>query len=135
MCRHEHLLPLLAASLDGPFVCLVYPMMAGGSLQQRLQGVDVRLRPVGPLSAQDRLRIAISICMGVLHLHTPSGDRPVVLHRDIKPAKCARPPAQRTGQPSFPLLLPRTNCRSRIAYTPPLPLPRYLRPASCWTRG
>jgi hypothetical protein len=35
-CRHEHLLPLLAFCYEGGVGCLVYPLMAGGRLEDRL---------------------------------------------------------------------------------------------------
>ena len=36
LCRHEHLLPLLGFCLDEQASCLVYPLMAGGSLEDVL---------------------------------------------------------------------------------------------------
>jgi serine/threonine protein kinase len=97
-CRHEHLLPLLAFCYEGGVGCLVYPLMAGGSLEDRLVRDDddasrrlASLLPAAgaarpPLTWQQRLRAVRDATRALVFLHTPTATRPVILHRDIKPA-------------------------------------------------
>jgi len=96
-CRHEHLLPLLAFCYEGGVGCLVYPLMVGGSLEDRLiRDVDASRRLASllpaagavrpPLTWQQRLRAVRDATRALVFLHTPTATRPVILHRDIKPA-------------------------------------------------
>ena len=96
-CRHEHLLPLLAFCYEGGIGCLVYPLMAGGSLEDRLVRDDDASRRLAsllpaagavrpPLTWQQRLRAVRDATRALVFLHTPTATRPVILHRDIKPA-------------------------------------------------
>ena len=96
-CRHEHLLPLLAFCYEGGVGCLVYPLMAGGSLEDRLIRDDDASRRLAsllpaagavwpPLTWQQRLRAVRDAMRALVFLHTPTATRPVILHRDIKPA-------------------------------------------------
>jgi hypothetical protein len=96
-CRHEHLLPLLAFCYEGGVGCLVYPLMAGGSLEDRLVRDDDASRRLAsllpaagaarpPLTWQQRLRAVRDATRALVFLHTPTATRPVILHRDIKPA-------------------------------------------------
>ncbi|KAJ1446298.1 kinase-like domain-containing protein, partial [Pelagophyceae sp. CCMP2097] len=80
-CRHAHVLPLLGFSAEaGRPLCLVYPFMAGGSLQEAL-------RPGrAPLSAAQRLRIAADVARGLCYLHAAYGAKPCIVHRDVKSA-------------------------------------------------
>lgn len=98
-CRHENLLPLLGYCLDRRAICLVYPLMAGGNLDDRLRcTAEARkrlslLHPLGvlPLGAngaltwRERLRILRDATRALVYLHTPAGGKGVVLHRDVKP--------------------------------------------------
>ena len=86
-CRHELLLPLIGFSADGGAdarVCLVFPLMHGGSLQDRL--FPANGRPA--LGWMERVRASASVAEALLYLHTPdaASHKPVILHRDIKPA-------------------------------------------------
>ena len=81
LCRHEHLLPLLGFCLDEQASCLVYPLMAGGSLEDVLAPGSST-----PLLWNARVRILRMACRALLFLHTPSGAKGVILHRDVKPA-------------------------------------------------
>jgi len=86
-CRHEHLLPLIGFSADGGEdgrVCLVFPLMQGGSLHDRLAPQQGR----EPLAWPDRLRASVSVLEALNYLHTPdpTAYKPAILHRDIKPA-------------------------------------------------
>ena len=81
LCRHEHLLPLLGFCLEEQASCLVYPLMAGGSLEDVLAPGSST-----PLLWKARVRILSAACRALLFLHTPSGAKGVILHRDVKPA-------------------------------------------------
>jgi serine/threonine protein kinase len=72
VCRHVNLMPLLGFAADTGGVCLVTPLMKGGSLEDRLiQDVTARQRlsklpgaPAGgfePLSWQERLIVAVDV--------------------------------------------------------------------------
>ena len=50
LCRHEHLLPLLGYCLEPSLHCLVFPLMEGGNLEDRLLPTaegEARLRLLG----------------------------------------------------------------------------------------
>jgi interleukin-1 receptor-associated kinase 4 len=81
LVSHKHLLPLLAYSSDGADLCLLYPFMEGGSLQERL--ACRAGRPA--LTPMQRLRIARGCAEGLHYLHTHSHTKPLV-HRDVKTA-------------------------------------------------
>ncbi|XP_045780391.1 serine/threonine-protein kinase pelle [Maniola jurtina] len=78
--RHDNILPLYGYSLGGPEACLVYQLMAGGSLEQRLRHKTVH----PPLSWAQRYRIAHGVARGLQYLHTMAGTP--LIHGDIKPA-------------------------------------------------
>lgn len=78
-CRHDNILPLYGYSLDDDVEpCLVYQLMAGGSLETKLA------RAAASLAWHDRLQIAIGTARGLQFLHTFS-EKPLI-HGDIKPA-------------------------------------------------
>ena len=94
-CHHPSLLPLLGFCLDKDGLCLVFPLMVGGSLQMRL---DLRpkhiesLQRMGhftsapkPLTWRQKLTIVLQATEALVYLHTPTATKPLVLHRDIKP--------------------------------------------------
>ena len=83
LCRHESLVPLLGFCLDTSSLCLVYPLMEGGTLEQAIAESFGCGRP---LPWRARLRILRAACRALLYLHTPSSTKGVFLHRDIKPA-------------------------------------------------
>ena len=84
LVAHEHLLSLLAYSSDGADLCLLYPYMEGGSLQDRLA---CRLPNKPPLPPMQRLRVAKGSAEGLQFLHQgcSSHTKPLV-HRDVKSA-------------------------------------------------
>ncbi|KAJ1490322.1 kinase-like domain-containing protein, partial [Baffinella frigidus] len=102
--RHEKLLPLWGFSADrapggtGGGVCLVSPLMNGGSLEDRLfpfsEGASARLALLGvppqpaPLAWDVRLRIGAEIASALEYLHAIEAEthKPQVFHRDVKPA-------------------------------------------------
>lgn len=77
-CRHDNILPIYGYSYGGKEPCLVYQLMGGGSLENRLS--DTR----NPLTMEQRKIIAIGTARGLQFLHTFSS-RPLI-HGDIKPA-------------------------------------------------
>ena len=84
LVAHENLLSLLAYSSDGADLCLLYPYMEGGSLQDRLA---CRLPNKPALPPMQRLRVAKGSAEGLLFLHQgcSSHTKPLV-HRDVKSA-------------------------------------------------
>ena len=79
-------------------MCLVSPIMRGGSLEDRLfplgVGAAARLALLGvppqpaPLTWIARLRIGAEIASALVYLHSVSAatHKPQVFHRDVKPA-------------------------------------------------
>ena len=104
-CRHENLLVMVGFSTDrgelrNGGVCLVTPLMKGGSLEDRLR-LDASARQrlqampgaqpadeVSPLTWQQRLWALVGALCGLVYLHTPDPEthKPKNLHRDIKPS-------------------------------------------------
>lgn len=78
--RHDNILPLYGYSLGGPEECLVYQLMSGGSLEQRLRGKTND----PPLSWPERYWIAHGVARGLQFLHNMAGTP--LIHGDIKPA-------------------------------------------------
>ncbi|CAB3227560.1 unnamed protein product [Arctia plantaginis] len=78
--RHDNILPLYGYCLGGPEACLVYQLMAGGSLEQRLRGKTHH----PPLTWSQRYNIAHGVARGLQFLHTMAGTP--LIHGDIKPA-------------------------------------------------
>ena len=95
VCDHPHVLPLLGYYLESEAPCLVFPLMRGGSLADRLWPADVEpehlhrlglFSPLAPLAWQQRLRILRQATDALLYLHTPAvGGKGCVIHRDFKP--------------------------------------------------
>lgn len=77
-CRHDNILPLYGYSIDGKEPCLVYQLMAGGSLESRI------INKKTPLSLKQRLNISVGTARGLQYLHTFS--KKPLIHGDIKPA-------------------------------------------------
>lgn len=82
MVSHPNLLTLLAYSCDGEDLCLLYPFMENGSLEDRLA---MRMTGKPALTPMQRFKIALGAGEGLLHLHSASHSKPLV-HRDIKTA-------------------------------------------------
>lgn len=76
--RHDNILPLYGYSFDGSSACLVYQMMACGSLELRLRQKKL------PLTYKQRLNIAIGTARGLQFLHT--FHKRATVHGDIKSA-------------------------------------------------
>ena len=94
-CSHPHLLPLLGYYLEHEAPCLVFPLMRGGSLADRLRPSEAEpehlsrlgLAPLlRPLTWLERLRILRQATDALVYLHTPvPGGKGAVVHRDFKP--------------------------------------------------
>ena len=82
LVSHPNLLTLLAYSCDGEDLCLLYPYMENGSLEDRLA---MKMAGKPALSPMQRLKIAYGTGEGLQHLHSASHTKPLV-HRDIKTA-------------------------------------------------
>ena len=66
--KPQNLVPLVAVSMEpGRSLCLVYPLMPHGSLDDLLAQPSRRQA----CGAAQRLRIAMEIATGILYLHTP----------------------------------------------------------------
>jgi len=71
---HDHVIPIYAVDVSGRVPFLVMPLIAGRSLQERL---DAR----GTLEIKELLRIAMQTARGLAAAHAQG-----LVHRDIKPA-------------------------------------------------
>ena len=77
-CKHPNLLPLLGVRVDyGSPQCLISPLMRGGNLHGRL----FTSPQLPPLSAAERLDVAILVARALVYLHGLS-----VVHCDVKSA-------------------------------------------------
>ena len=77
LVEHENLLKLLAYSCDGEDLCLLYPFMENGSLEDRL-AMRITMKP--PLNPSQRLNISCDTAKGLQYLHSSSHSKPLV-HR------------------------------------------------------
>lgn len=77
--RHENIVPLIGASIERIERCLIYPLMQGGSLDDRLHK---RGQSIG---WDKRLKIATQIAEAMAFLHqAEEGERLAIHHRDIR---------------------------------------------------
>ena len=97
-CKHENVAKLTGLCAE-EIICLVTPLMKGGSLEDRLF-LDVQAQQrlammpgapengFQPLTWQQRLCIALDAVRGLEYLHTADETtyKPVIFHRDIKPS-------------------------------------------------
>lgn len=74
-CCHPNVLPLLGFCTGKEFYCLIYPYMANGSLQDRLQGQG----GLDPLLWPQRISIFSGLLRAVGHLHSLD-----IIHSNIK---------------------------------------------------
>ncbi|KAJ0744910.1 putative protein kinase RLK-Pelle-CrRLK1L-1 family [Helianthus annuus] len=76
--RHCHLVSLIGYCNDGQEMILVYEHMPNGTLADRLH------KRRAPLTWVRRLKICIGAARGLDYLHTGTGIRHGVIHRDVK---------------------------------------------------
>ncbi|KAH8268459.1 hypothetical protein KR026_007412 [Drosophila bipectinata] len=81
--RHDNVVALYGYSINGEKPCLVYQLMNGGSLENRLRAhkSDPSL---SPLTWRQRFNICDGTARGIFFLHTVRGTP--LIHGDIKPA-------------------------------------------------
>ncbi|XP_011080135.1 receptor-like serine/threonine-protein kinase ALE2 isoform X2 [Sesamum indicum] len=77
--HHRNLVKLIGICIEQRTRCLVYELVANGSVESHLHGVD---RSKGPLNWDARLKIALGAARGLAYLHEDSNPR--VIHRDFK---------------------------------------------------
>ncbi|XP_005190935.1 serine/threonine-protein kinase pelle [Musca domestica] len=77
--RHDNILPIYGYCITGEKPCLVYQLMKGGALYDRLNS---NKRP--PLTMQQRIDISAGTARGILFLHTLLPNISLI-HCDIKP--------------------------------------------------
>ncbi|KAF7273311.1 hypothetical protein GWI33_013977 [Rhynchophorus ferrugineus] len=80
--RHDNILPLYGYSIGGPYPCLVYQYMSGGSLDSRIRTKDQRRL----LNWPKRLTVGIGTARGLQFLHTTLHNNKPLIHGDIKSA-------------------------------------------------
>jgi serine/threonine protein kinase len=105
-CTHPNLLPLLAFSAEPTEpVFLVFPLMTGGNLEDKLLlqspaaarrnriCSSMERRKTGaheiflrPLTWQQRLRVMIGAASALQYLHSNTTNKPPIIHRDVKAA-------------------------------------------------
>ena len=93
--HHAHLLPLFGYCLDAAAPCLIFPLMAGGSLRARMDlgpddvaslcqmGRFTPDAPPSPLTWRQKLRAVVEAAEALVYLHSC---KPQILHRDFKEA-------------------------------------------------
>ncbi|KAL0435530.1 UNVERIFIED_CONTAM: Receptor-like serine/threonine-protein kinase ALE2 [Sesamum radiatum] len=77
--HHRNLVKLIGICIEQRTRCLVYELVANGSVESHLHGVD---RSKAPLNWDARLKIALGAARGLAYLHEDSNPR--VIHRDFK---------------------------------------------------
>lgn len=77
--HHRNLVKLVGICMEEHARCLVYELIANGSVESHLHGVD---KVDAPLDWNARLMIALGAARGLTYLHEDSSPR--VIHRDFK---------------------------------------------------
>ncbi|KAG9455619.1 hypothetical protein H6P81_000127 [Aristolochia fimbriata] len=77
--HHRNLVKLIGICTEEHSRCLVYELIANGSVESHLHGVD---KETSPLDWEARMKIALGSARGLAYLHEDSSPR--VIHRDFK---------------------------------------------------
>ncbi|KAK9071220.1 hypothetical protein SSX86_009788 [Deinandra increscens subsp. villosa] len=77
--HHRNLVRLIGICTEERNRCLVYELIANGSVESHLHGID---KEIAPLDWGARLKIALGAARGLAYLHEDSSPR--VIHRDFK---------------------------------------------------
>ncbi|XP_076919404.1 uncharacterized protein LOC143580195 [Bidens hawaiensis] len=81
--RHSHLVSLIGYCDEFDEMMVVYEYISGGNLAERLYKVNGSSQG-SPLSWVDRLKICIGAAHALDYLHTGTGVRHRIIHRDVK---------------------------------------------------
>ncbi|XP_071692798.1 probable serine/threonine-protein kinase PBL7 [Rutidosis leptorrhynchoides] len=82
--RHSHLVSLFGYCNEGDEMMVVYEYVSGGNLAERLHKKACKYDQGQPLSWVERLRICIGAARALDYLHTGTGTRHRIIHRDVK---------------------------------------------------
>ncbi|XP_026422832.1 proline-rich protein 36-like isoform X2 [Papaver somniferum] len=77
--HHRNLVKLIGICIEEKARCLVYELIANGSVESHLHGPD---KETAPLDWGSRIKIALGAARGLAYLHEDSS--PHVIHRDFK---------------------------------------------------
>ncbi|XP_026399531.1 proline-rich receptor-like protein kinase PERK10 isoform X3 [Papaver somniferum] len=77
--HHRNLVKLIGICIEEKARCLVYELIANGSVESHLHGPD---KEIAPLDWGSRIKIALGAARGLAYLHEDSS--PHVIHRDFK---------------------------------------------------
>ncbi len=112
---HPHILPILEVGTSDAVLYTVMPLIAGGSLRERLQR--------GPLGRQFALHVIDHIAGALDYLHARE-----IVHLDVKPANILLGDAEHAFLSDFGLVQPRAtrSGRTRVRGTP-----AYMSPEQC----
>lgn len=75
-CRHPNILRVVAVSYENLNLILIYPFVAGGDLEERLDSSGKFA-----LNSKQRIGIAVNLLDAVIYLHSALPDKPSILHR------------------------------------------------------
>ncbi|GJU20232.1 putative serine/threonine/dual specificity protein kinase, catalytic domain-containing protein [Tanacetum coccineum] len=81
--RHGHLVSLIGYCSEFNEMMVVYEYISGGDLAKRLHKVDGKSIRT-PLSWVERLKICIGAARALDYLHTGTGVKNIIIHRDVK---------------------------------------------------
>ncbi|XP_071719540.1 probable receptor-like protein kinase At2g39360 [Rutidosis leptorrhynchoides] len=79
-CKHRNIVTLLGFCVEIPEMIIVYELPSNGSLDDYL-GTTVKMTN---LTWVQHIKICFDIAQGLNYIHTSVGDKPIVIHRDIK---------------------------------------------------